>query len=331
MKRVNIYIVHTEFHVVTAVNIAVNHFKDYDNLIIIAGNRVKRHFSGNSFIRFEKSPDLYGNNRYLSKLVALNPDRFFFFQENDYDNIYLAYYISRTGATVALCEDGLKPYVVWHKRRLFLNVIMNAFNFYRNCITEKSFVPLLYINRFEYAFTKCINEVWLRFPDSYVNKTKKRIEKLDFSQESIQLLKQLFEFKFESTDNVILYVGQPKRNEDVWEQEYSIVSAIRDKYKDKVFIYKPHPNCDPRQIEKLSGIDNTIVYSERVPVELLILSLTNSLIFSMYSTGLLVENRSCKYYWIHKMINDPIVFSQLEIVNPTKHIKEVNNIDEISL
>ena len=67
-----------------------------------------------------------------------------------------------------------------------------------------------------------------------------------------------------------------------------------------------------------------------IPVELLIMQMKDTCIISGYSTALLTNNPSCRFYWTYKLLgNEGRLFSQLQIVNPTKHIKEVSTIDEI--
>lgn len=328
-NNINVFIVHTEFHLLTAVNIALSMFSNSKNYIYISEERISGDYESSGSITFEKLPAIYGNALFVLKIESLKPQRFFFFQENSYDDVYLSYYLSKSGVTIALCEDGLKPYVVWHKKRLFLSVLKNAYTFYKNFLSHKSFVPILYINRYTYAFTPKVQELFLRFPHNYNNRTHKVIVEIPDFSKSVDFLKKMFKCDDICTNNVLLYVGQPLKYEFLWKREIEIISQIKSIYKDKKFIYKPHPLCKQVEIDMIKKLGEVTVYEERVPVELLIISLSNSVVVSPYSTGLLVGNPSCKFYWFHDMLNNRILGEQLKIINPTNHIKEIIKIEEV--
>ena len=83
-------------------------------------------------------------------------------------------------------------------------------------------------------------------------------------------------------------------------------------------------------LEKISQIEGIKIIDFPIPVELLILQLKDSYIISGYSTALLTNNPSCHFYWFYKFFGiTGRVFSQLQIVNPSSHIKEISSIDEI--
>ena len=82
------------------------------------------------------------------------------------------------------------------------------------------------------------------------------------------------------------------------------------------------------------GVDNDEIagfsyLEDIVPAELIIASMKDSIIVSRYSTALITNNPNCRFYWTHRLYNNVEVLSQLEIINPTSHITEVNDFAEI--
>lgn len=327
--KINVFVVHTEFHVLTSMNIVLSLYSEYKNYIYYTKDRISIKFQNSDNIIFEELPYVYGNASFLSKMKALKPRYYVFFQENDYDDVYLSYYLSKCGTTIALCEDGLKPYVTWHKKRLWLSVLRNAYVFYKNYFTHKSFFPIVYYNRYTYAFTPKVQELFLRFPQNYNNVGNKNIIQIPNIMNNVDCLKQLFDFNLQEIDNILLYVGQPFKFDYLWEREKDILTQIKAVFPNKRFVYKPHPLCKQKQIDLVKSIGEVCVYEECVPVELLIASLTNSIVVSAYSTGLLENNSSCQFFWFHKMMNNPVLGTQMQIVNPTNHIREISTIEEI--
>ena len=60
------------------------------------------------------------------------------------------------------------------------------------------------------------------------------------------------------------------------------------------------------------------------------MQMKDTCIISGYSTALLINNPTCRLYGTYKLLGSGgRLFTQVQIVNPTEHIKEVSTIDEI--
>ena len=144
------------------------------------------------------------------------------------------------------------------------------------------------------------------------------------------MLNEMFDLQqYAINPNDLLIVGQPRRKE-YWDKEIEILNELIAKFSNKGIIYKSHPNTKPELLEQISRIKGLTIVNYAIPVELLIMQMKDTCIISGYSTALLTNNPSCRFYWTYKLLgNEGRLFSQLQIVNPTKHIKEVSTIDEI--
>ena len=71
-----------------------------------------------------------------------------------------------------------------------------------------------------------------------------------------------------------------------------------------------------------------IIY-DKIPVELYVLTMKNTIIISAASTAMFTFNPTCSYYYTHKLYNYGRIFSQIEIGNPTSYIKNIDKLEEI--
>ena len=333
--KANIFLVHTEYHLMISVNLIVSHYMDAVNYIYITeGKRLKR-----DLITKERNIHIqriaaknYGTTEFLRQLKDIQPSNFFFFQEVSSDNMYLSYWLHNDGVNVALLQDGLKPYVVWHRKNLIAHILLDTLMFHKEILKRKTYIPYFKLNNlYHYGEWNFIDEVWLTFPGKFNNRRNKKLRQLpDFSHQSMGILNEMFgvhQYNIKSSD--ILIVGQPRRKE-YWDKEIEILNGLIAKFSNKGIIYKSHPNTKPELLEQISRIKGLTIVNYAIPVELLIMQMKDTCIISGYSTALLTNNPSCRFYWTYKLLgNEGRLFSQLQIVNPTKHIKEVSTIDEI--
>lgn len=333
MKNPNIFLVHTEYHLLLAVNIIFNLYQDRANYIYIAKGRILKDFNSNKgFLSFKPLPARnYGNKQLVKEMLNFSPERFFYFQENSSDDFYLSYHMHKAGVLVALTQDGTKPYHSWKKNHLLLNILMDTAIFYKEMFQRHAVVPAIFFhNNYKNAYSQYIGEVWLTFPDKFNNKTCKKLVKIPgFTEESIKELNTIFEFNASVVEGTsILYMGQPLKQE-YWQREKEIVEDIMRKFPEKRFIYKVHPNTLRNHLAIFEAMDNVQIFRDRIPAELFILSMNDALIISTYSTSMLTEQSSCHFYWTHNMFEKGKIYSQKLVGNPTSHIVEINSVDEI--
>lgn len=333
--KTNIFLVHTEYHLMLSVNLIVSKYMDMVNHIYITeGKRVRK-----DLLVTEKNIQIhriagknYGTAEFLHQLLNKEPANFFFFQEVSSDNMYLTYWLHHKGVNVALLQDGLKPYVVWNRKNLAAHILLDTITFHKEILKRKTYMPYFkLINLFQYGGWDFIDEVWLSFPDKFKNKSNKRLQQLpEFSHRSISILNEMFGLQqYAINPNDMLIVGQPRRKE-YWDKEIEILNGIIAKFPQRGTIYKSHPNTTPELLEQISQIKGLTIVNYPIPVELLIMQMKDTCIISGYSTALLTNNTSCRFYWTYKLLGGGgRLFNQMQIVNPTDHIKEVSTIDEI--
>lgn len=333
--KTNIFLVHTEYHLMLSINLIVSKFMDMVNHIYITeGKRVRK-----DLIVTEKNIQIhrieaknYGTSEFLHQLLDKEPANFFFFQEVSSDNMYLSYWLHHKGVNVALLQDGLKPYVVWKRKNMATHILLDTMMFHKEILKRGTCMPYFKFNNlYHYGGWDFIDEVWLSFPDKFKNKSKKKLLKLpQFSHRSISILNEMFDLQQNVINpNDLLIVGQP-RSKEYWDKEIEILNGIIAKFPNKGILYKSHPNTTPELLEQISLIKGLKIVNYPIPVELLIMQMKDTCIISGYSTALLTNNPSCRFYWIYKLLGGGgRLFTQMQIVNPTEHIKEVSTIDEI--
>ena len=337
MKRCNVFIVHTEYHVFLTVNIICGRFFDYENHVYMTqGSRLLElksiHITDTTVHFLSQDTSI---KAVLHEIEALKPERFFFFQDNSANNMYLCYNLSKKGTTIALVQDGLKPYVFWNKRHKVLSTIKDTLNTYSVLIKQHAMVPsLVWMNYYDYGDWRFVNELWLTNPDAFVNKHQKKLVKIpDFTNQSLSILNETFNYEGdEELRSVILILGQPTANSQNWSFDASLVQEIVKRFPYNKIWYKPHPLTNPDHLEMIKSIkqDNFHFYTKKIPAELLILQLSDSIVISRNSTAMLTYNHRCNYFWTYQLYPEDILSSQYEMSNPTSYIIEIKSIDEIS-
>lgn len=333
--KTNIFLVHTEYHLMLSINLIVSQFMDTVNHIYITeGKRVRKDlFVTEKNIQIHRiAGKNYGTAEFLHQLLDKEPANFFFFQEVSSDNMYLTYWLHHKGVNVALLQDGLKSYMLWERKNLAAHILLDTITFHKEILKRKTYMPYFKLNNlYHYGGWDFIDELWLSFPDKFVNKSNKRLRQLpEFSHLSISMLNEMFDIRqYTINPNDLLFVGQyPLR--EYWDKEIEILNGIIAKFPNKKIIYKSHPNAQPELLEKISQIKGLTIVNYAIPVELLIMQMKDTCIIGEFSTALLTNNPSCRFYWTYKLLGgEGRLFTQMQIVNPTEHIKEVSTIDEI--
>lgn len=331
----NIFIVHTEYHLMISINLIISRYNDaINNIYITDGHRIRNNlqFVGlNANIHRIAKKD-YGTSKFLKELLYKNPTNFFFFQQVSSDNMFLAYEMHHHGVNVVLMQDGLRAYELWNRKNIWVHILLDTITFHWKMIKRKTFIPYFRMNNLSnYGGWTFVDELGLTIPDHFVNQSNKCIRKIpDFSKNVLKILGEIFHVNDYSIDpQAIMIIGQPKLQE-YWDREVEILKAIVDKFPNRNIYFKPHPNTKEGQLNLIKTIRGIQIVNYPIPVELFIMQMKNTCIISSHSTALLTNNSSCKFYWIYKMYgNGGRLFSQVKIVNPTSHIKEIESLDEI--
>lgn len=330
-QKTNVFLVRTQYHVLMAVNTIFSQYRDYHNIIYYLKGRISNDFKSNEpFIEFrELERNKFGNTDFVGVIKAFKPERFFFFQENCSETLFLLNKLSKTGITISLLQDGTKPYHHYKKKRLLYCVLRDTLNDYKEMFKRKQVAWIGFHNNYKYAFSKEVDEVWLTYPEKYNNRTKKKLVQLPYySEESIAFSNHLFHFKIDFEVDSILYLGQAWKR-IYWEREKEIFDYLLAKFPDKKIIYKAHPNSEQGQLDLYNSYPNIRVIKDKIPAELYVLIMKNTIILSAASTSMFAYNDSCKYYYTYKLYNFGNIFTQIDIGNPTSHIVNIDDLNEI--
>jgi hypothetical protein len=310
-KKINIFIVHTEYHFIQSLNITLGLFSDkqYKNHIHITkrgdkfDNVMDPRLNNNVFIKFhiEKESALLVNEILEVKTCY----RFFFFQENSIYNRYIAYQLKKKhNAIISLAPDGYKPYGVFKKKHEFLSMIKDTVDDHKKLFKSRLLIAKIFKSEYyRYGSSSFIDEVWLTNIECFNskrNKTTATLKEINpFTLEvcnSLKLYYKLFDNELVGKKNIILYLNQPLWTEMLVSREMSFLNDLI-KHFDRNIYLKLHPGTPKETIALYKQIDQLILIDSKLPAEIYILEIKSSIIFSGWSTALITYNPSCNYYF----------------------------------
>jgi hypothetical protein len=186
----------------------------------------------------------------------------------------------------------------------------------------------------KYAHLKSIHKVYLTFPESYKNWNKKNLEKIEMIPipELNQALKKVFRWDDDllpERKRIIFYLNQPMRDDGV--AETRLLIALQELFPENKIYIKNHPHTPKNKIELYKKLKNVEIIDSLIPAELFIMNLYNSIIISMVSTAMFLNNPENKYYYNYKLLeNDIKRFRRYKTLNPAPHIRVVEKLQDIT-
>ena len=259
-----------------------------------------------------------------------------FFQEQDPFLLSIIKYIKRNefNGIVSLFQDGLKPYN--EMKGISLGMLRQDIKtwwwMWKNGIKELK--PFKLLSTKKYAYSEEIDVVHLTFPDAYRNWNNKKIDLIQFVNHTQfkSVLEKVFVWEqvlLQTRRGVIFYLTQPMHHDAMVEVDFlqQLVERLNKK-----LILKLHPLTSVDQINKYRSISKDIeIIDSKIPAELFIMNLSDSLIVSQNSTSLFYHTPGNKYYYISNLFLDKI--KRLKRYrfrsSPAKHIIMVNHIDQL--
>ncbi len=351
MKKNVLIFVHTEYHLLLAINQIVKYYSDvtlFDvKLFIRKRKNSKRLIQPLDFsdlpISFDYFDEDVTSNSPLQEtaktaikiLLKINPSIFIFFQEQDPLMVILSNHFYKNGTEVFLLQDGLKPYshLRYHsfgllKQEHKQNIWMRNNGF----IVQSWFSPLF---SKKYAYLKGISKLFLTFPEIYDNWNRKPLEKIEFlALETLNpIYKKIFRWDnslLPESRNIIFYMNQPMHDDG--KAETRILKELEQKFPDTLIYVKLHPLTDVINIEQFKTLKRVKLINSPLPAELFIMNLKESLVLSVNSTSMFLNNPECKFFYLYKIFKNDIKRLSRWIVkqNPAKHVNVISNIEEIS-
>jgi len=341
-KKSIIYLVHTEFQLMVAVNLSVSLYDsaEYSNTIYyIVASRLSE--------GLDTSIDINGEliaipaNDHISKFKQLAETtcyRAYFFQENSIYNKFLAYNLKKKGAIIALGPDGTKPYGVFSKSHETLSMIKDTVKDYMKLRNSGMSLPTLIPSRYyRYGSSRIIDEVWLyntALFNAKKNRTKGILKEIpQISEQVWQRLRKLFKYSDDllpQKEGVLFYINQPLWTKELVNEEIAFLEGTKKLFPNRPIIIKLHPLTQQTTVDRYLEVDNFPLIRSKIPAELFLGSLTNSIAFSGWSAGLSIPNPECNYYYLLKVFQrtKDTVLEQIEFVT-FDHIQLIDKPEQL--
>lgn len=344
-KRINIYITLTEYQFLQSVNIATGEFysSDYINIIYIvrSGSRLKSIEANENHALDNLQLHIIENRNIKDtalKILKEDPDHFFIFQGNSPLNVYLAHKFSKKGVEISIGPDGYASYSIYQKENAFLTLAKDSIiaNFY--LLKNKMFSGKMHrFDYYKYGHYKFIDNIWLTHPQQYIHRGNNKANILElpkFNKKCIQFITKCFNFNETfPMENVIYYFNQPLIPELI-ETELNFLEGVFDNFPDRKIILKLHPLTSEKTKVLYQTFEQLIIINSLAPAELILLNLNNCIVFTGWSSVLMMENSSCNYYFnypIYKKTNikwlrqsDLIILDHITLVDRPELMKFPN-------
>lgn len=350
MKKIA-YLIHTEYHLLLSINDIMNKYSDsslYEIQLIVKrsskSNRLKQDLNF-SFLPYKikivdftidlKSKLIPAEKQVLDELIVMAFDTLVFFQEQDPITIILINEYKKKGTKIHLYQDGLKPYVAYSMSfspSLLLNDIRQNLWIKKNGYAVPNYFS--FINCKYYGFLKGVDELFLTFPDAYINWNKLPLSTIapEFTPEFVDVLKKIFNWQddlLQERKKVIFFMNQPMHDDGSF--EVSTLKYLENKYPHATIYIKNHPLTSQVKLDAYKALNKVKIIDSKIPAELFISQLEDSIVFSVCSTSMFINNRTCRFYYTFAIEENNTIerLKKYKVINPSKHIVSVNHVDAI--
>lgn len=352
MKHKIAFLVHTEYHLLLALHHCKENYTDlnkYEVHLLLKrngkSNRLKQDLD-TSFLPYKVvfldfSIQLKGRlseteKETLEELRGREYHQFNFFQEQDPISLLLIEQYKKKGTQINLFQDGLKPYIA-HSMRFSPDLIRT--NIRQNLWIRRNGYPVndyfSFFNCKQYGFVKGIDRLFLTFPEAYINWNKLSISTMDLTIDSdfLLVLRQLFHWEdalLSVRKNVIFFMNQPMHDDGSF--EVKALQKLRIKFPDSKIYIKNHPLTSDVKRKAYLELNDVEIIDSKIPAELFIAHLENSLILSVCSTSMFIDNPKCKFYYMFAIQEDNNIerLKKYNVINPTKHVITATTLKEIA-
>lgn len=243
--------------------------------------------------------------------------------------VYLTDYFKDKGTTTYLAPDGMGAYVKFQSKN-YRSRLMNSLNSYKFFKLHGLKFSRLWFTSWDFGKNGYYDAIYA-YSSTLPYLKGKKITEVDytFSDQSLESLKKTFGVSFDGLplDNVVLLINERHK---VVNYEKKLIDTVRAQKPGTPILFKKHPNQAAANIEYLKEYPDVIVLDTVFPVELLIASLTNSVIISSYSNCMLYHNPGCKYFWTYPILEKSGEFSKpIERYNPKSYIKVLETFEQL--
>lgn len=341
MKKILIQ-VNTEFHYMVALSLIDKYYSgpEFDVHFIVfihpdiksrlsaidLDNRYTYHHVKYNHHSAEVFPDVLALKNFVENNQIFHFISFLF---HDPLFVYLTLYFKGKGTTTFLAPDGMGAYVKFQAKNLRSRLI-NTLKSYKFFKVHGFKFAKLWFTSWDFGQNGYYDYIYAYSSTLPYLKGKNIIEvDYTFSPQSLESLKRTFNVNFDGLplDDAILLINERHK---VVNYEKKLIDTIRATKPGRPILFKKHPNQAPENIEYLKEYSEIIVLDKVFPVELLIASLSNSVLISSYSNSMLYHNSSCKYFWTYPIIEKSGELNKpIRRFNPKSYIRVVNNFEEL--
>jgi hypothetical protein len=342
MKNI-LFIINTEGHLLTAASLIFEKFnktKEYQPYVLQVGKtgslRFKNEVNKSKLTEHYLIIDEKGSNTKtdIKQLLETSFDKVFIFLEQLSLNVYLSDYFKKKGSAICLAPDGNKPYYSIDKPAL-RSRLKATFEIYLYLYKRKLYYTKPYFLSWNYGKSSPLDEIWVTYPDAFAFSNNKKTVGFTVMPNQKVVNKIISFFNVDITDevkhkeDVIFYTNNIFYKKDVYDFEIETIKKIKEKFPFTPFYIKLHPQTPKDIIAKFKEL-KVICFCNSIPAELYIASLKDSIIIGFWSASQMIDNPSCKFYWLHKyLIKKGKMIDYINLVNPTKHIMDIDNIDNL--
>lgn len=258
------------------------------------------------------------------------------FLEDSAINWYLAEKLKKRGTIISVAPEGTTPYITISKSAIKsrLKASMQNYLYLRKMGLGIKSINIVSNKNGSLSHT---DEVLINHPEFYQNRTHKVVVPIDIYSDRSQLevVSKIFNFNifdhFKEVDGILLYLNHWVIEHQIYDVEIEMLTNLKKIYPNREIYIKLHPNTRDFQLERLKKIEGITLFYSTIPAEIFIANVKNSVIFSFWSASLLINNPSCKFYWMYPMLEKKNVkMKWFSIVNPTKHIQFADNIEMVT-
>ena len=349
MKQKILFLVGTQYHMLVCLSAIADQYSDaekYDITIWQMQTIGKERFAFDEHIA-------YPHVKYVlvpiaSKEIGINPalkekielavkasySYFIFFNDVDVLGVHMARVLKVGGTHVILGPDGMKALTVIKRiaPRWSLKFALRYRKFRKDNQLKDG--RGFYWPSMRYAYLKEIDEVWIPFVDQYVNWNSKKVTEVRVmeSQAAVAAISSFFGFdpkkELKATEKVFFLIGMPAITPHFEQMNLDLVTYFAQKFDDYTFMIKLHPSATAKQRADMERIGKIEMIMTPFPAEIYIAQLKNSLIVSYWSTASLINNPTCRFYWLYPILKKQTdLLNYMNLLNPTKHIVEVDEME----
>lgn len=318
MKNV-IFIVHTEYHLIVSIGLIVRYFSDRDyNPIIyqispIGGvrlNKIDTNVIPAEYRLFKydyHKPNVSVRNK-MDEIANLQPSHFVFFLEDKFWTNYLLSKLHKCGTKIILAPDGAN---VYENYRYGIKHRAGRFCwFLYKCLQAKMIIPLPTVEKY-FGTNKYIDELWAEYPESHINVSGKKIFSFTLPQtkEYAQLLDHIFDFSIDAnlfTKPSILFFDSGFTSEEYYEKVKEVLKFLVSRYPERILYVKCHQLTADKAEKEYGQIPGVRLLKAAYPAELYVINAVDSVLVSIYSSSMFVNNESCKYFFIYPLLGSII-------------------------